>query len=248
MLNFETIMRDCKARYKGFDLAVAIDRKPRSFEDAIARCDRNPIIAEIKPASPSGELRKVSDPVSLAEQMLKGGACGISVLTEEKYFGGTLENLKRVSEVSSVPVLRKDFLFHESQMRETFYYGADSPLIISSFFTAYELERLIGQSRAFGMEPLVEIHSKGDAYRAQRAGARIFAINNRDKDTMKVDLRRSKELSQGLHGLTVSASGIESAADLEFVLEHCDAALIGGAIMRGQNVEETVREFAYGHR
>ncbi len=247
-MNFESIMKDCKARYREFAVPIVADRKPKSFEEAIESCNGNAIIAEIKPASPSRALRRVSDPVSLAEQIMSGGACGISVLTEEKYFGGSLENLRKASEISRVPVLRKDFLFHESQIRETYYYGADSPLIISIFFSPHELEKFIGLSRALGMEPMVEIHSRGDAYKAQKAGARIFVINNRDKDTMKVDLNRSRELSKGLRGLRVSASGIESIEDLEFVLEHCDAALIGSAIMLEENVEEKVREFVHGHR
>ncbi len=247
-MNFESIMEDCKARYREFAVPIVADRKPKSFEEAIASCKGNAIIAEIKPASPSRELRRAGDPALLAAQIMNGGACGISVLTEEKYFGGSLENLRKVSEISRVPVLRKDFIFHESQIPESYYYGADSPLIISSFFSAHELERLIGLSRALGMEPLVEIHSRGDAYKAQKAGARIFVINNRDKDTMQIDLNRSRELSKGLRGLAVGASGIESIEDLEFILEHCDAALIGSAIMLNENVEEKVREFVHGHR
>lgn len=241
-MNFDKILQDVKGRFSGFDIEIEVDRKPGDLGKAILRADGNAIISEIKPASPSsGKIRDVAEPAKAALQMIEGGACAISVLTEEKYFGGSLENLRVVADVSSVPVLRKDFIFDKRQIDEAYYYGADSVLLIASFFSEREVAQLIERSRELGMEPLVEVHSKEDVKRAVAAGARIFGINNRDKDTLKIDLERTKLIAD-VDGVKVSASGVNSVADLRFVLQYCDAALIGTAIMKSQNIAEKVRE------
>jgi indole-3-glycerol phosphate synthase len=243
-MNFDTILKDVKGRYDGFRENVSFDRKPRDLGEAILNAKGNAIISEIKPASPSGRIRDVEDPASIAGQMIDGGACAISVLTEEKFFGGSLENLRVVSHISSVPVLRKDFIFDVGQIDEAYYYGADSLLLIASFFDERELETFIEKSRALGMEPLVEVHSKKDIKKAQSAGAKIIGINNRDKDTLKIDLERTK-LLEGVDGVKVSASGVSNTDDLKYVFKYCDAALIGTEIMKAENIEEKVREFVH---
>jgi indole-3-glycerol phosphate synthase len=248
-MNFETIFEDCRSRYGGFDRKIKTDRKPRSFEEAIyARKDAglNPIIAEIKPASPLGALREIQDVEGMVKEMVHGGACAISVLTEEKFFGGSLMNLRKAGKASPLPVLRKDFIFEESQIYEAYYYGADSLLLISSFFTARELSGLVEVSRKLGMEPLVEVHSEEDVMKAEKAEARLYVINNRDKDTLKLDLKKSRMLSGLISGVKISASGIGNAADLKYVLTYCDAALIGTAIMKAKNVRKKVEEFVHG--
>jgi indole-3-glycerol phosphate synthase len=241
-MNFDTILQDVKSRYSGFHKEVKTKRKPKSLADAIRNAKGSAIISEIKPASPSGKIRTVEDPAIIAGEMIRGGACAISVLTEEKFFGGSLKNMQAVARVSTVPVLRKDFIFDVGQIEEAYYYGADSVLLISSFFDVDELARFIGKSRALGMEPLVEVHSTEDVKKAQSAGAIIFGINNRDKDTLEIDLERTK-LLEGVDGIRVSASGVKNAADLKFVLKYTDAALIGTEIMNAKNIEEKVREF-----
>lgn len=244
-MNFNTIFEDAKARFKGFHLDCDMERRPKDLGGAILRAKNNAIISEIKPASPSGEIRVVKDPANIAVQMINGGACALSVLTEERYFGGSLENLRAVSAVSTVPVLRKDFIFDESQIDEAYYYGADSVLLIASFFNGRKLRQFIEKSQAMGMEPLVEVHSKEDIKKAEAAGAGIFGINNRDKDTLRLDLERTK-LIEGVDGIKVSASGIKNVTDLRYVLNYCDAALIGTGIMKAENIEEMVREFVHG--
>ncbi len=251
-MNFDTILKDCKSRYVPFDKDVEIDRRPKSFKEAITKKKKsglNPVISEIKPSSPTGRMREFPSPAGLAREMIDGGACGISVLTEEKYFGGSLESLRAVSEVSKVsgvPVLRKEFIFDKNQVFESYYYGADSLLLISSFFDQGGLEEMIGISRELGMEPLVEIHGIDDVKRAESAGAKIFVINNRDKDTLKIDLDRSRTLSADIDGMKISASGISSPGDLKSVLKHCDAALIGTSIMKSNDVKKKVGEFVHG--
>lgn len=252
VMNFDTILKDCKSRYVRFDKDVRIDRQPKSFKDAIIKKKEdglNPVISEIKPSSPTGKIRDIPDPAGLAVEMIGGGACGISVLTEERYFGGSVKNLKAVSkaaEKSNIPVLRKDFIFDKSQVFESYYYGADSLLLISSFFDQAGLEEMIGISRGLGMEPLVEIHSIDDIKNATRARAEIFVINNRDKDTLKIDLTRSKTLSKDISGIKISASGISSPGDLRYVLSYCDAALIGTSIMKSDDIKKKVEELVHG--
>lgn len=246
-MNFDEIMQDCKSRYRGFEKTVKKDREPRSFEAAIsekADLGLNPMICEIKYSSPSGTVREFTEPERIAKEMLEGGACALSVLTEERYFGGKLEYLGRVSRVSNAPVLRKDFIFDETQIAESYYHGADSLLLISSFFSVEELRKMILKSREFGMEPLVEVHSPADIETAESADAKIYVINNRDKDTLKVDITRSR-LAENIDGVKVGASGISDAESLKFVLKYCDAALVGTAIMRSSSIAEAVRRFVH---
>ena len=249
-MNFRTIMEESRARYKGFHEAIKAERKPRSFAEAIEAkraAGLNPIVAEIKPSSPTGgRLAEVKDPGSLAGALVAGGACGLSVLTEERYFGGSLENLREVARVASVPVLRKDFLFAKEQVGESYHYGADSVLLISSFFDVPTLERFLGEARRLRMEPLVEVHSLEDVRRSREAGAEIYVINNRDKDTMEVDLGRTRALAGHVEGVKISASGIETQDDLRYALRYCDAALVGSAIMRARDPGARVREFVHG--
>jgi indole-3-glycerol phosphate synthase len=246
MINFETILRDCKNRYKVFEGHVDRKRTPRSFEKTILGASKkNPIIAEIKPCSPLGRNRVVEDPVAIANEMMKAGVCGISVLTEGKYFGGSLKNLQMVSSASQVPVLRKDFIFHVTQIPESYVFGADSLLLIAGFLPHAELKEFLSVSRELGMEPFVEVHSLKDIQKAKRADTQIYVINNRDKDTLEIDLRKSEKFSAYIDGLKISASGINTLSELRYVLDYCDAALIGNSIMRADDIEKKTREFVW---
>lgn len=247
-MNFHTILEDCKKDYRPFDRDVSLDRKPRSFKDAILDSRTrglNPVITEVKPSSPKGKIRDVHNPGAIAQEMVDGDACGISVLTEGRYFNGSLENLQEVTGTVDVPVLRKDFIFHTAQIKEAYYYGADSILLISSFFDLDGLTAMIEECRRYNMEPLVEIHSLKDGDMATKAGAKIFMANNRDKDTLELDLERSRVLSEGLEGTIIGASGISTQDDLQFVLTYCDAALVGTSIMGSPNIKDAVEALVY---
>jgi indole-3-glycerol phosphate synthase len=247
-LNFADILRCCKENYRPFDGTVTSDRQPRSLIDHILGTKKkglNPVIAEIKPASPTaGRLREVVNVAGTAAMFKANGACGISVLTEPRFFGGSLGNLLMADQ--GLPLLRKDFLFHPSQIKESYAYGADSVLLISSFFNKASLSEMIKESRAFGMEPLVEVHDKDDIERARSAGARLYAVNNRDKDTLNVDMKRTRRLAPLIDGIKVSASGIETSGQLREVLEYCDAALIGSALMKSDDPGARLRAFVRG--
>ncbi len=224
-------------------------RKPRSLIRSIeaAKSDgRRPVIAEIKPASPTaGTIRQVDDPAQLARDYEASGACGISVLTEPRFFHGSLENLQ-CSTCVKVPVLRKDFLFDVAQVRESYFYGADSLLLISSFFLEESLAQMIAACRSYGIEPLVEVHDLADIERSKASGARLYAINNRDRHTLEIDRSRTARLSKHVDGVTVSASGISTVAQLDEALSHCDAALVGSALMSAADPGEALKTLVYG--
>lgn len=247
-MNFADILQARKENFVPFEGKVAHHRKPRSLISSIAGAKRegkSPVIAEIKPASPTaGQLRRVDDAAAMALELKNNGACGISVLTEPRYFGGSLDNLQRAA--CGIPLLRKDFLFHSSQIKESYAFGADCVLLIASFFNVKELSAMVSESRSFGMEPLVEVHGEGDVERAGQAGARLYAINNRDKDTLKVDLGRTKRLAPLIDGVKVSASGIGTPEQLAAALKYCDAALVGSALMRSQDPGKALRGLVYG--
>lgn len=249
VLDFNDILQACRQAYQPFEADVPVGRIPRSLISSIetARQDgRRPVIAEIKPASPtSGDIRNVEEPGRLAEEYAACGACGVSVLTEPQFFKGSLYNLQKAS-TAPVPVLRKDFLFDKVQVKESYFYGADTLLLISSFFEADALSCMIAECRRYGIEPLVEVHDEADAERSASCGARLYAINNRDRHTMQIDLSRTRRLAKHINGTTVSASGIETAGHLEEVLGHCDAALIGTALMRSNDPGSALRKLVYG--
>lgn len=247
-LNFTDILQACKRDYVPFEGDARPGRRPLSLADSIDRAAKDgrwPVIAEIKPASPTaGRLRRIDDIEPLARSFKDNGACGISVLTEPRFFGGSVESLEKAR--CGLPVLRKDFLFHPAQIKESYALGADSLLLISSFFSTDSLAGMIAGSRSYGMEPLVEVHSEGDIERAESAGASLYAVNNRDKDTLEVDLRRTARLAPLIDGTVVSASGIETAGQLTEALSYCDAALIGGALMKAPDPGEALRSLVYG--
>ncbi|HMK46558.1 MAG TPA: indole-3-glycerol-phosphate synthase [Methanocella sp.] len=243
-LDFGEIMRSCKESYQPFRDDVIITRKPGSLIDSVKAAKkegRRPVIAEIKPASPTaGTIRKVDDPHEIAREYAAAGACGISVLTEPRYFGGSLASLKAVSGIG-IPVLRKDFLFDPLQVRESYFYGADTLLLIASFFDADTLSAMVVEARRYGIEPLVEVHDRDDIERSASCDAKIYAINNRDRHTMKVDLSRTKKLAPYIRGTIVSASGISTVDQLDDVLTCCDAALIGTALMSARHPGDALR-------
>jgi indole-3-glycerol phosphate synthase len=203
------------------------------------------VIAEIKPASPTvGNIRRVEDATTLARGYAACGACGISVLTEPRFFRGSLENLRQASRVD-VPALRKDFLFDPAQIKESYFYGADSLLLISSFFGTEPLAQMIAGCRKYGIEPLVEVHDEDDIERASAGGARLYAINNRDRHSLQVDRSRTAKLARRIDSVKVSASGITTVAHLDEALCHCDAALVGTALMAAADPGKALKELVW---
>ncbi|MDI6903312.1 MAG: indole-3-glycerol phosphate synthase TrpC [Methanocellales archaeon] len=223
-------------------------RKSRvlSLSEAIRDCQHIPIIAEIKPMSPSeGILRQNLDVVALAREYEAGGAIAISVLTEPKYFGGSLENLVEVKDATNLPVLRKDFIVDEYQIHESAAYGADSILLISSC-VRNKLSNFLSIANDLDLETIVECCSAPEVKLAVDAGAKMIGVNNRDLHTLRVDLGVTKQLAKYVPSNTIliSESGVRIAKDIRFLIEAgANAVLIGTTLMRSKKPEEKLREF-----
>lgn len=216
----------------------------RSLIRAIRKSETVPVIAEIKPRSPStGMLRSSPDVIALAKEYECGGAIGISVLTEPDYFGGSLENLTKVKTNVTLPVLRKDFIVDEYQVYESAAHNADSILLIVPCLDD-KLQDFLVLACRLGLEALVECHSSQEIEEALEAGARMIGINNRDLETLKVDLTRTEELAPTLPDdvIIVSESGIHNPQDVRRVVDAgADAVLVGTAFMCSENVRRKVR-------
>ncbi len=218
-------------------LSVAARSLPPALESATA-AGRVPLIAEVKPTSPTTDDTRADDPVDLAQQMVTGGAAALSVLTEPEHFGGSPDSLRRVREAVDVPVLRKDFLLRESQLDTV---AADAVLLIVRFLD--DLEGMIEAARERGFDVLVEAHTVAEAEAALAAGADIVGVNNRDLGRLKVDLETFERVAPAVpNGVTLIAeSGLRTREDVTRMREAgADGLLVGSALMDGDvrgNVE-----------
>jgi indole-3-glycerol phosphate synthase len=204
------------------------------------------VIAEVKRASPSkGILNKDLDVAATARSYEQGGACAISVLTEEDHFLGSLAILETVRSVASLPVLRKDFIVDSYQIVEARASGADSFLLIAALLEEKPLQSLIAVGRKWGMEPLVEVHDLSELETALSAGARVVGVNNRDLKTFHVDLQVTLDVMKHVpdNVAVISESGIKTRDD---ILRLADAGvkgfLVGESIVTAPNPSEKIRE------
>ncbi len=224
-----------------------LDGPTRSLKKAITSAKSNAIITEIKPASPSeGKIREV-DPAETALAMEKGGACALSVLTEPFYFHGSLLNLKKAKDAVKIPVVRKDFIIDEYQLLEAKNYGADAVLLMTSVLGG-EVKTFYKKTRELGMEALVEVHDEKELEIAIASGAEIIGINNRNLKDLSIDLKTTERLAAKMSKVSdgkiiVSESGIKTKQDLDLVLRHANAALVGTSLMRAGDLEKAVKEF-----
>lgn len=206
----------------------------RDFAEAISGPVLS-VIAELKRASPSrGLLRPVYKPLEIAESYQRAGASALSVLTEEQFFQGSLDDLKAVRQVVHLPVLRKDFIVDEYQVYEAVAAGADTLLLIVAALEDKDLKRLIELSEQLHVTPLVEVHTAAEVERAISAGARIIGVNNRNLNTLEVNLETSFRLRDMIpsSSLAVSESGIKTGNDLEALAKAgFNAVLIGEHLM-----------------
>jgi len=227
---------------------VQLTQKRRSLENAL-RNEGVSLIAEVKKASPSaGVIRVDFDPIEIGKIYEKGGAAAISVLTERKHFMGDLQFLSDIRKVVSIPLLRKDFIFDEYQVYESKIGGADAVLLIAAILSDDKISELIDLCETVDLEALVEVHTEEELKRVLGTNARIIGINNRNLDTLEVDLTTTKALmtviskDENAREITiVSESGIRTPEDLELVREAgVDAVLVGEVLMRGGVIEENL--------
>jgi indole-3-glycerol phosphate synthase len=211
----------------------------RDFKAAISAPHKISLIAEIKFASPSaGLIREKTDPTLVGRAYEQAGAAAVSLLTDKHFFKGDLNQLPRLKKAISLPVLRKDFIIDEVQVREAFSFGADAVLLIARILPRGQLAELIVLCREFGMAPLTEIHDFDDLEKAIESGADIIGINNRDLDTFKVDIHTTSKLAPLLPEdcNIVSESGVEKVEDILFLKETgIQAVLVGSALMRSND-------------
>ncbi|MHB1415395.1 MAG: indole-3-glycerol phosphate synthase TrpC [Chloroflexota bacterium] len=220
---------------------------PRDFRASLSR-DNVALIAEIKRASPSrGPLALDLDPTTLAGLYEEGGAAAISVLTDERFFAGSLADLAQVRQDVGLPVLRKDFTIDEYQVYEARAAGADAILLIVAALTDEELRSLHAIARGLGLHCLVEAHDEAEVERALTSGAEILGVNNRDLKTFKVDLATSERLARLVPAgcLLACESGVHSRADVARLAEAgADAILVGEALVKATGTLATVKEFS----
>jgi indole-3-glycerol phosphate synthase len=208
------------------------------------------LIAEVKRASPSkGVLRPDLDPVTLARAYEVSGAAAVSVLTDEHYFQGSLDDLRAVRQSVDLPVLRKDFVLDPYQVSQARAAGADAVLLIVAALDDQTLQALLNQVEDMGMAALVEVHNAAELERALDAdvapGRRIIGVNNRDLRTFEVDLATTQKLRPLVppDAILVSESGIHGRDDVERLEGMgADAMLVGEALVRAQDVGGKIGE------
>jgi indole-3-glycerol phosphate synthase len=219
--------------------------RDRPFSEALVRPGLS-LVGEFKRRSPSGgEIRPGADVAEAVQAYERGGAAALSVLTEERHFGGSLQDLREARAASSLPILRKDFTVDTYQLYEAAASGADAVLLIVRALTDRELERVQAEARAIDLDCLIEVHDTAELERALEHDAEVIGINNRDLDEGAVDVTRTYELMPDVPaGKTVVAeSGISDRAEMaELERVGVDAVLIGEALMRSENPEAKVWE------
>ena len=218
--------------------AAAARHVPRGFARALRARESHglAVIAELKKASPSkGVIREEFDPVEIALQLEAGGAAALSVLTEERFFQGSLANLRRASAAVWLPCLRKDFMVDEFQMLEARANRADAVLLIVAALTDAELKTLRKSARSFGLDVLCEVHDAEELERALQLECECVGVNSRDLKTFEVSLERACELAQKLpkSAVRVAESGIHTQGDMRRLrAAGFEAFLIGESLMR----------------
>jgi indole-3-glycerol phosphate synthase len=191
--------------------------EPRDFLKAVSPNGSLRIIAEVKHASPSkGIFRDDFDPVEIARSYERGGAAALSVLTDEKFFKGSLTYLKDIRRAVDIPLLRKDFTVDPYQVFEARLYGADAILLIAAALEQNTMKELLDLAHSLGLNAIVEVHDDSELDRAMDIGSRIIGINNRDLRTFEVDLTVSTRLAGRIPGdiVVVAESGIGSPEDI----------------------------------
>ena len=227
--------------------SLLVTGTPHKLRNALQKDGIN-IIAEFKRRSPSkGIIREGANPIEIARAYQAGGAVAMSVLTEEDYFAGSLDDLRQVKSVVYLPVLRKDFIVDEYQVYESAAAGADAILLIVAALDDELLSRLRQLAEdELQMDALVEVHTSDEIKRAAASGAKLIGVNNRDLRTFEVSLETSLRLAREAPAgaLLISESGLKSPDDLQRLYEAgYRGFLIGETLMRAEDPEQALRSF-----
>ena len=231
-----------------YEISESLPRSNIDLVDAIRNNAHASLITEVKFASPSlGQVRQVSDPVAIAKSMVSGGALALSVLTQPYMFSGSPKYFMEIRKQLKVPMLMKDIIIDKIQIDAAKKIGADYMLLIQSLFDSGKLEEIdefVEYGHRQGLKVLVEAHTKKEFANSLQTGADLIGINNRNLDTLEIDINTTKRILDGFDKkrLIISESGIESPDDIRF-LKKCgaDAFLVGSSIMKNQDIEQNVR-------
>ncbi|MBT5101789.1 MAG: indole-3-glycerol phosphate synthase TrpC [Planctomycetes bacterium] len=243
---------EAKNRISRLELGSVIENLPTPPSFSLALADGTHatpnLIAEVKYRSPSkGILCPDFDPIILAKTYAQNGAAAISVLTDEKYFDGSLDYLKNISDLNlDIPLLRKDFIFDPYQLLEARAAGASAVLLIVAMLSPKQLSELLSATQELKMDALVEAHSHDEVEEALKAGARVIGVNNRDLHTFTVSLDTSLALRPLIprEKVMVAESGIHTREDISRLADAgVDAMLIGEGLVTAKDVAAKVREF-----
>ncbi len=226
-------------------------RHHRSLVKAIENSSVNPIISELKFASPSlGQIRDFEAPLEIAEAMVRGGACALSVLTDPDGFQGNLQILSEIAQTMDVPVIMKDIIVSPVQLEAGAQSGADAVVLIAEGFaknlTKFGLRELIEKAHAFGLEVLVEANDPKQFGNILQQSLDLYGINNRNLSNLSVDLSTTEKilsLYDEIDRPVVSESGIETLSDVRRLkAAGADAFLVGSSIMKASDIEEKVKQ------
>ena len=241
---------EIRLRKKQFSLAfleeeISLRESYCSFEEALLKPGKRvKLIAEIKKASPAkGVLKKNFNPLDIAKSYEEYGADCLSVLTDEKYFQGDIDHLQQIRTFVALPILRKDFIIEEYQIKESAACGADAILLIASVLSEDKIKKFLKLCERLKMTALVETHTQDDVKKALNAGACIIGINNRNLDTLQINLDVSEKLVELIpkDKIIVSESGIKSGSEVEWLEAiGVNAILVGESLMTSKNLKEKI--------
>lgn len=232
-----------------YEIDAHLEKSSKDFLQIIKTNPHPTLLTEIKFASPSlGKIRTLTDPASIAKQMISGGSKALSILTQPNLFHGSPEYFMKVREAVDVPLLMKDIMIDNIQIDAAEKIGADYMLLIQSLFDQgflKEIDEFVDYGHKKGLKTLLEVHTKQEFENALKTDADLIGINNRNLDTLEIDLKTTEKVLEGFEKsrLILSESGIETTEDIQY-LKKCgaDAFLIGSSIMKSDNIEERVRK------
>jgi indole-3-glycerol phosphate synthase len=233
-----------------YDIEFTIYRPTLSIKDAIRNCKHTPIITEIKFASPSmGTIRQYSDPTRIAREMVDSGAIALSILTQPNMFNGSIDYLVNARLALDVPLLMKDIMISDVQIDAAKKIGADCILLIASLFNANlcegSIESFVDKAHKNDLEVLLETHAEDEFRQAMLTNADLIGINNRNLDTMKIDIKTTEYILKRCEKTkpVISESGISEAEQIKYLKSvGADAFLIGTGIMQSNNIKDKVKE------
>jgi indole-3-glycerol phosphate synthase len=221
----------------------------RDFKGAISVPGKIGLIAEIKFASPSeGGICEKMDPCAIGRIYEDSGAAAVSLLTDRRFFGGDLDDLPRLKQAVSLPILRKDFILDEIQIKESLFFGADAVLLIARILEREQLKEFLAVCEEVGLASLTEIHDLQDLEKALECGAEIIGINNRNLETFEVDLQTTIELAPRVpeQCTLVSESGIFDKEDIRRLRgSGIRTVLVGTSIMKSSDMRSKIQDLVH---